>query len=169
MKEHFSDARRIFAPRSLRGVGAWTMLYATMYFFCAADTAVTCYALERARARALLGHRRRGGPGLQDGLFSLRIASRALSCFKLAWIIDDGARATCHESSSSQIAQLVLDVITSPTRSTRSRGCRRQCNGHDVRRELRVLLLGSVRSIYCAAPVQRRRATKAALDSADRA
>ena len=96
------------------------MLSTTKYFFCAADHAVTRYALEHARARALLGHRRRGGPGLQDGLFSLRIASRALSCFKLAWIIDDGARATCHKSSSSQIAQLVLDVIMSPTRSTRS-------------------------------------------------
>ena len=71
------------------------MLSTTMYFFCAADHAVTRYALERARARALWGHRRRGGPGLQDGLFSLRIASRALSCFNLAWIIDVGARATC--------------------------------------------------------------------------
>ena len=170
MKEHFSDARRIFAPRSLRGVGAWTIAHTKIHFSCALDNAVTCCALEHAHARALLGHRRRGGPGLQDGLFSLRIiALRALSCFNLAWIIDDGARATCHKSSSSQIAQLVLDVITSPTRSTRSRGCRRQCNGHDVRRELRVFLLGSVRSIYCAAPVQRERATKAALDSADRA
>ena len=64
-KERFADALRIFARRSRRGVVTWTTAEVKIYFSCAADHPVTCYALAKTRARALLGLGARGGMDCQ--------------------------------------------------------------------------------------------------------
>ena len=169
MKDHFSDARRIFAT----SISPWRWslddcAHEDIFFLRCRHRSHTLCTRTCPSARAF------GPPPTRrtwTARWTVQFTHRVAGALVLQIGLDHRCWCTCDLPREQQQPDRPtrVDVITSPTRSTRSRGCRRQCNGHDVRRELRVFLLGSVRSIYCAAPVQRRRATKAALDSADRA